>query len=464
MCSLDPQKLSILCSLGLKNLCNSIIISTFAAETTREIFMERLEQVLRDQKEELQSTDYSVFVDRNEESEIDLDSRLAQIVIGVRRCGKSTLCQKVLVQKGVNFAYVNFDDEYLSSLKAEDLNLVLETLYRIYGQFSHLFMDEIQNVPKWHLFVNRLLRQGLHIVLTGSNANLLSGELVTHLTGRYNEIRLFPFSFAEYCKAKNIATDALTTRANGLLLHALDSYLLDGGFPETLLMKQYDTYISSMLSAIITKDICQRYKVRYKKTLQQLADGLIDNFCQELSYRNLQATYQLSSIHTAKNYVSYLDNAYLIRLVQKYSFKSVERHNQQKAYCIDNAFLANRDGTLQTESLGWRLENVVAIELLRRMRHVTQQLYYLKQNKNYEVDFVVVDRNQIMQLIQVTYDFTSPKTKLYNREIGGLLKGSAATGCTNLTLVMMYGETGNITVDGKTIRCILARDWLLGRE
>lgn len=423
--------------------------------------MERLEQVLRDQKEELQTTDYSMFVERNEESEIDLDSHLAQIVIGVRRCGKSTLCQKVLVQSGVNFAYVNFDDEYLSSLKTEDLNLVIETLYRIYGQFSHLFMDEIQNVPKWHLFVNRLLRQGMHIVLTGSNANLLSGELATHLTGRYNEIRLYPFSFAEYCKAQNISTKASTTRTNGLLLHALDSYLLYGGFPETIQMKQYDTYINSLLSAIISKDICQRYNVRYKKTLQQLADGLLDRFCQELSYRNLQTAYLLNSIHTAKNYVAYLENAYLIRLVPKYSFKSIERQNQQKVYSIDNAFLSNRNGTLQTESLGWRLENTVAIELLRRMRHVTQQLYYLRKNKSYEVDFAIVDRNRITQLIQVTYDFTTPKTKLYNREIGGLLKGSADTGCTDLTLVMMYGETGNITVDGKTVRCILARDWFL---
>ena len=159
--------------------------------------MDRLERILRDQREELSATDYSVLVSRDEESDIDLKSNLAQIIIGVRRCGKSTLCQKVLMQSAVKFAYVNFDDEYLSDLKADKLNDVLETLYRIYGSFTHLFMDEIQNIPKWHFFVNRLLRQGLHLVLTGSNANLLSGELATHLTGRYNEIRLFPFSFKE---------------------------------------------------------------------------------------------------------------------------------------------------------------------------------------------------------------------------------------------------------------------------
>ena len=426
--------------------------------------MDNIERILRDQREELFSTDFSQFVPRQEEGKIDLDSRLAQIVIGVRRCGKSTLCQKVLLQSNVHFAYVNFDDETLASLQASQLNEVLEMLYRIYGSFTHLFMDEIQNVPSWHLFVNRLLRQGLHLVLTGSNANLLSGELSTHLTGRYNEIRLFPFSFAEYCQAKGVDTKALTTKASGLLLHALDTYLMQGGFPETLTMLRQDKYISSLYAAVISKDICQRYKVRYKKTLQQMANTLLDHFCQEVSFKRLQTDYQLSSVHTVMNYVSYLESACLLRLVPKYSFKSIERQTQRKAYAIDNAFVNDHDDALQTDSLGWRLENVIAIELLRRMKYETQQLFYLRQNKSYEVDFCVVDRNHVTSLIQVTYDFSNPKTKLYNREIGGLLKGAVATGCSNLTLIMMSGETGDLAIEGKTIHRVLASDWLLSRK
>lgn len=426
--------------------------------------MDNIERILRDQREELFSTDFSQFVPRQEEGEIDLDSRLAQIVIGVRRCGKSTLCQKVLLQSNVHFAYVNFDDETLASLQASQLNEVLEMLYRIYGSFTHLFMDEIQNVPSWHLFVNRLLRQGLHLVLTGSNANLLSGELSTHLTGRYNEIRLFPFSFAEYCQAKGVDTKALTTKASGLLLHALDTYLMQGGFPETLTMLRQDKYISSLYAAVISKDICQRYKVRYKKTLQQMANTLLDHFCQEVSFKRLQTDYQLSSVHTVMNYVSYLESACLLRLVPKYSFKSIERQTQRKSYAIDNAFVNDHDDALQTDSLGWRLENVIAIELLRRMKYETQQLFYLRQNKSYEVDFCVVDRNHVTSLIQVTYDFSNPKTKLYNREIGGLLKGAVATGCSNLTLIMMSGETGDLAIEGKTIHRVLASDWLLSRR
>ena len=426
--------------------------------------MDSIERILRDQREELFSTDFSQFVPRQEEGEIDLDSRLAQIVIGVRRCGKSTLCQKVLLQSNVHFAYVNFDDETLASLQASQLNEVLEMLYRIYGSFTHLFMDEIQNVPSWHLFVNRLLRQGLHLVLTGSNANLLSGELSTHLTGRYNEIRLFPFSFAEYCQAKGVDTKALTTKASGLLLHALDTYLMQGGFPETLTMLRQDKYISSLYAAVISKDICQRYKVRYKKTLQQMANTLLDHFCQEVSFKRLQTDCQLSSVHTVMNYVSYLESACLLRLVPKYSFKSIERQTQRKSYAIDNAFVNDHDDALQTDSLGWRLENVIAIELLRRMKYETQQLFYLRQNKSYEVDFCVVDRNHVTSLIQVTYDFSNPKTKLYNREIGGLLKGAVATGCSNLTLIMMSGETGDLAIEGKTIHRVLASDWLLSRR
>lgn len=419
-----------------------------------------LERILKDQHEELLNTDYSQFINRQEETEIDLNSRLAQIVIGVRRCGKSTICQKVLMQSKVNFAYVNFDDESLASLHSEELNDVLQVLYRIYGSFTHLFMDEIQNVPKWHLFVNRLLRQGIHIILTGSNANLLSGELATHLTGRYNEIRLYPFSFSEYCLARGILTDAQTTKSTGLLLNALDNYLQQGGFPEVMSISRQDKYIASLLTAIISKDICHRYKVRYKKTLQQLANGILDRFCQEISYSDLQKIYQLNSIHTSKNYVSYLENAYLIRLIPRYSFKSIERQSMRKVYCIDNAFITNHDDALQTENLGWRLENIIAIELYRRLKNEMQQLYYLRQNKNYEVDFAIVERNKVKQLIQVTYDFNHPKTKLYNREIGGLLKGAAATGCTDLTLIMMSGEEEDIEVNGLTIHKVLAIRWL----
>lgn len=159
--------------------------------------MERsyIESVIRDQKEDFKFLLEREYVARAEERLVDLNSPLAQVVIGVRRSGKSTLCINVIKRSNLNFAYVNFDDERFMNVKADDLNTILECLYQVYGSFDYLFMDEIQNVEAWHLFVNRLLRRGMHIIITGSNAKLLSGELATHLTGRHNKIELFPFSF-----------------------------------------------------------------------------------------------------------------------------------------------------------------------------------------------------------------------------------------------------------------------------
>ena len=423
--------------------------------------MTELERILRNQREELESTDFSEYVTRKEEDFIDLESPVAQIVIGVRRCGKSTLCQKVLKQSGVMFAYANFDDAVLAALKAVEMNLLLETLYQIYGAFTHLFLDEVQNIDQWPLFVNRLLRQKIHLVLTGSNANLLSDDLSTHITGRYNEIHLHPFSFKDYCVAKKVDTKGLTTKAEGLRRHALDGYLMQGGLPETFFMKDQGRYVRSLLDAIINKDICKRYKIRYKKTLQQIANGLLDRFCQEVNYQDIQEAYHLKSVHTVKNYVSYIEKAYLVRLVPRYSFKSIERQNYRKVYAIDTAFVTEHADVLQTDSWGWRLENVVCVELLRRMEYASQELFYLRENRSYEVDFAVVDRGHVTQLVQVTYDFSNPSTRLYNREIGGLLKGATATHCNNLTLIMMHGESHDIKEGDYTIHCITATEWLL---
>ena len=193
-----------------------------------------IETALLGQQEELETLRNQTLVHRIEEEKIDLQSHLAQVVIGVRRSGKSTLCFNALEKSGVKYGYVNFDDERLEGLQREDLDKVLEVLYKVYGTVEHLFFDEIQNVEAWPLFVNRLLRQGLHIVLTGSNAKLLSGELATHLTGRHHRIELFPFSFVDWCHIHAVELAPLTTKRRGLLARAFDEYLHTGGFPELL--------------------------------------------------------------------------------------------------------------------------------------------------------------------------------------------------------------------------------------
>ncbi len=422
-----------------------------------------LKRILESQRDELEQLDTTALCTRQEERELQLDSHLAQVVIGVRRSGKSTLCQKVLIENNVHFAYVNFDDERLTKATTYDLDDVLQMLYEIYGAFTHLFLDEVQNVTDWPFFVNRLLRQRIHLVITGSNANLLSGELATHLTGRYHQIELYPFSFAEVCRMTHIDMKSGGVKAIGLRQNALVKYIMEGGFPELVTMPDINRhdYLQSLLKAIIEKDICKRYKVRYKKTLSELANKMLDWFCQEKSYGNITNELNIKSVHTTKNYVEYLRNAYLLYILPKFSMKSSERTMSRKAYAIDTAFISEHEHALLTESYGLRLENVVALEIARRMNSDYQQVYYLRKDNDFEVDFVVVERSRVIELIQVSYDFSNPSGKLHKREIGGLVKGSAYTRCDNLTLVVMYGDTGDIQQDGKTIHVVSAADWLI---
>ena len=415
--------------------------------------------IISDQKDELRVS--SKWISRQKESAINLDSDLAQIVIGVRRSGKSTLCMKRLLESGVNFAYVNFDDERFLDLSPQELNDVLSALYRVYGNFTHLFLDEVQNIKGWHLFVNRLLRQGIKMILTGSNANLLSSELSTHLTGRYNQIELYPFSFSEFCDYHQTEKTSLSTKAQALRMRLLDEYMERGGFPELLSENSSDDYIPSLLHAILFKDICKRYKIRYPDVLERLANILLDNYCQEISYNKIAKTLNVSSVHTVQRYIDYLSEAYLTCNAFKFSFKSMQRQTNRKAYAIDPTFVLQRGNTIMLENKGWMIENIVYLELRRRFHKETQSIFYIRQT-DFEVDFVVSESSHILQLIQVTYNWSTPSAKQIRRELGGLTKGSTLTHCNNLLLIIYDGQEGSIDYEGKSINIIKAANWLSG--
>lgn len=424
--------------------------------------LQRYVNILSDQREELTNRHWKNIVTREEEKEINLNSPLAQVVIGVRRSGKSTLCSKVMLESGLPFGYINFDDDRLGKLTVDAFDTLLRALYQLNGDFNHLFLDEVQNIEGWELFVNRMLRQGMHMLITGSNANLLSGELATHLTGRYHQIELMPFSFQEYCSCKDVNILSYTTKAIALRDKALNDYLFAGGFPELLLLSEAEQgdYVRSLVRTIVEKDIAKRYKLRYAQTLMDVANQVLDEFSQEHSFATVQKKHNLKSPNTAKKYLQYLQNAYLVLAMPRFSLKSSERRSVHKYYAIDPAMIAKRDEALMTESLGLRLENMVAVELKRRAA-IDEQIYYFRKVREYEVDFVRVKGTHVQELIQVTYDFTQPRTKLYNREVGNLVKASNVLHCDNLTLVVMYGEPGDIVEGGKTIHCVLATDWLL---
>lgn len=327
-----------------------------------------LETILADQAEELALKQSLHFCKRKEEDQIDLNSTQAQVVIGVRRSGKSTLCYNALTRKRVKFAYVNFDDERLIHLTSDDLNDVLEVLYKINGDFDYLFIDEIQNIPEWYLFVNRLLRKQMHIVITGSNAKLLSGELATHLTGRHHSIPLYPFSFAEYCEMRDIDVASRTTKDIAARRAAFDDYMRQGGFPELQFISDDKDYINGLVNNILKRDIEQRFKVLHTSAFEEMSHHLLNIAPTIVVEKNLQETFGFKSQHTAKNYISYLKQAYLLVGLHKYSPKSRHRMTGEKVYPIDVALMNKRTDAFAGENLGWRLETIVYLELLRRYK------------------------------------------------------------------------------------------------
>lgn len=416
-----------------------------------------IETVLMEQKEEFLTNLSENWCSRPEEDLVDLNSKLAQVIIGIRRSGKSTLCFNVIKKSGEKFAYINFDDERFTNIGSDSLNTILESLYKIYGDFNHLFLDEIQNIDEWFLFVNKLLRTGMHILITGSNAKPLSGELATHLTGRHMKIELFPFSFSEYCEYEKINTAHGTTKEKGLLRAAFDDYLHNGGFPELLTEKRKQTYINTLVDNILKKDIEKRYAVKYKAAFENIANHLLNNAPAKINYSDLQKQFGLKSDHTAENYVTYAKNAYLVCGLHKYSSKSKIRIRDEKAYAVDVALMNNRENAMAGENLGWRLETIVYIELLRRYRPLECDVYYYDETAG-KADFIVCKGNNVQQIIQVSYDISNPKT--YKREISGLLLASSKTGCNNLLLITDHDEQ-NVTEGEKNICITPAYVWLV---
>ena len=416
-------------------------------------------EVLAEQQEEIKSYKQQKWVERKEESLFEFDTSMAQVVIGVRRSGKSTLCHKVLLERGIRYGYVNFDDDRLAEMQVGDLNTVLSCVYQLYGtDIPYLVLDEIQDVDGWYLFVNRLLRTSLNIFITGSNAKLLSGELATHLTGRYNEIHLYPFSFSEYCQYHQIDTQSITTKADAERKRAFMDYIHDGGFPEMQRLRNKRAYVQSLIEAILRKDIQKRFKIRNIEALRKLAHHLINNACQEVNYDDLSEMLGIAD-KTAKKYVDYLSQTFLIQLLTRHSFKSSVRIRNQKAYIVDTGLQGHRDNALAAENLGWRLENVAYIELLRRCAHDFLDVYYYKPNpRAKEVDFVVCDQSKVVELIQVAYEIDSQRA--YHRETTSLVKASEALSCDRLTLIA-FSPTRDVEISGKTVHIVSALEWLL---
>ncbi|MDE5923965.1 MAG: ATP-binding protein, partial [Muribaculaceae bacterium] len=345
-------------------------------------------------------------------------------------------------------------------LTGDDLNDVLEVLYKINGDFNYLFIDEIQNIPEWYLFVNRLLRKQMHVIITGSNAKLLSGELATHLTGRHHSITLYPFSFAEYCEVKEVDVKSLTTKAIASRRAAFDDYMRQGGFPELQFINNEREYIEELVNNILRRDIEQRFNVAYTSAFEDMSHHLLNTSPTGVVDKILQETFGFKSTHTTKNYVSYLKQAYLLVGLHKYSPKSRQRMVGEKVYPIDVALMNKRSDAFVGDNLGWRLETIAYLELLRRYKSKGFDIYYYT-DRTGECDFVVCENRKAILAVQVSYDISSAKTR--KREIAGLLLAARKTGCDNLLLLTDH-DSEDITQDGYRIAIRPVYDYILNPD
>jgi len=417
-----------------------------------------LKAVLIAQKKEIETSLKDNIIDREilKSSKKYMESNLIKVVTGIRRCGKSVFSMQLL--KDENFAYVNFDDEKLSVVKAEDLNDVLEVLHEIYGDFKYLFLDEMQNIEKWELFANRCRRQGYNILLTGSNAKMLSKELAARLTGRYIELELYPFSFREFLKyfgMKYSEEDFYLPEKIGEIKKRLGEYIETGGFPEVLKYGEIRArYLADLYNAIIGKDIITRYNIRHSKMLKDMAAYLISNHSSFMSYNKLKNIFNIKSVHTIENYVSYIEESYLIFQLFPFSFKVKERLiSPKKIYAIDTGMI-NAVSSKTFDNKSRLIENIVFLELKR----LGKEIFYYKSKQQEEVDFVLKEGLKAKQLIQVCYSLEDERTK--NREIRALLKASEELKCKNLLVITWDYENEEIA-EGKKIICKPLWKWLL---
>jgi predicted AAA+ superfamily ATPase len=416
---------------------------------------ELIRQALIDQKDEIGEYQDSQFINRNVPVDF-FSSGLIKIVSGVRRSGKSTLVHLIL--RNQNYAYVNFDDERLFNLKSSDLVLIEEYLYSIYGDFHHIFLDEIQNIEGWSLFVNRLYRKNLNIYLSGSNSKLLSKEISSHLTGRFVNFELYPFSFVEFLTYHNfkVANSFLSTKEKAQLKKYFDDYLTSGGFPEIVRGEAPQKYASSLFYSIVNRDILLRYNIRHQRTFGDIALFLVNNYSREISYNRLKNIFGLGSEHTAKNYTHYLEEAFLIFTLSKFSFKKQESLRYKKSYVIDVAFIRSLSGDF-SQNTGLIYENIVALELMRRKSVEDFELYYYK--KQYEIDFVIRRNLKITELIQVSFNIEDQKT--YRREVNALIAASNDLNVETLTVITKNYEAKDV-VKGKRIVFKPLITWLIG--
>lgn len=377
------------------------------------------------------------------------------IISGIRRCGKSVLMQQIrdrLVEKDFFF---NFDDERLANFKLDDFQKLQECFVELFGEQHTYYFDEIQNIEGWERFVRRLYNAGNKIVITGSNARMLSRELGTHLTGRYIQVEIYPFSFQEYLAMNEIPVNAktlYTTNGRTTMVKSFVKYMECGGFPK-FLQDGSVSYLTSLYESIIYRDILTRNGLTNEKEMLELMFYLASNATKRVTYSSLGKVVGIQHPDTIKNYLEYIQQTYLIFQLFRYD-PSVKKQmmSPKKIYFVDNAII-KRIGFNATENNGVFLENLVFIELKRRGWDV----YYYADKK--ECDFIVRKGLHISDAYQVTLKMDSPQTR--EREIAGVREAMQAYSLSKGYILTFEGkETINFD-DGTIVEVVPVWEWIL---
>lgn len=377
------------------------------------------------------------------------------IISGIRRCGKSVLMQQMrdrLVEKDFFF---NFDDERLANFKLDDFQKLQECFVELFGEQHTYYFDEIQNIEGWERFVRRLYNAGNKIVITGSNARMLSRELGTHLTGRYIQVEIYPFSFQEYLAMNEIPVNAktlYTTTGRATMVKSFVKYMECGGFPK-FLQDGSVSYLTSLYESIIYRDILTRNGLTNEKEMLEMMFYLASNATKRVTYSSLGKVVGIQHPDTIKNYLEYIQQTYLISQLFRYD-PSVKKQmmSPKKIYFVDNAII-KRIGFNATENNGVFLENLVFIELKRRGWDV----YYYADKK--ECDFVVRKGLHISDAYQVTLKMDSPQTR--EREIAGVREAMQAYSLSKGYILTFEGkETINFD-DGTIVEVVPVWEWIL---
>ncbi len=418
--------------------------------------VENLKDIIKDQENRMGNILSKNIIEREyPASKITAVNGAANVVVGPRRCGKSVFAFQLV--KNQKFGYANFDDERIN-IKAADLNKVLEAIYTLKGDVEYLLLDEIQVVDGWERFVSRIV-DSKKVIITGSNSKLLSKDLGTYMTGRHIDHKLLPFSFREfllYNGFKLNESKAYSTLEKTVVLKYLKDYMLVGGFPLALTLGHQ--YLDDLYNDIIFRDVVIKHHIKLSSKLKQLSVYTTSLSSSEVSYNKLKNVIGLAGKHTAQEWINYLEEAYLIFSVRRFSFKLKERINYPfKVYSIDTGFLSTAavDG-----SISRKIENIVAIDLIRRRNYGFDNfnLSYWRNNQQMEVDFVLNSSNKVKELIQVTY--VSNAGEINERETKSLIIASEELHCNNL-LVITWDYEAEEKIKGKKIKFVPLWKWLL---